>query len=174
MGTINELINELKNIIIVESIYYDKSMINNVSFDTLFIKINKNIEYINVVTSIDLYEEVNRLKEELVKLYEERNKYAEFISKTNGSYDESIVNKSTNSIIELEKAIKEEEQNSKTKYNSIINENIIKIDTIIKELYNLKVKFHITVLESNDYDLNTSRTVIFERNNEEVKVQHER
>ena len=174
MGTINELINELKNIIIVESIYYDKSMINNVSFDTLFIKINKNIEYINEVTSLDLYEEVNRLKEELVKLYEERNKYAEFISKTNGSYDESIVSKSTNSIIELEKAIKEEEQNSKTKYDSIINENIIKIDTIIKELYNLKVKFHITVSESNDYDLNTSRTVIFERNNEEVKVQHER
>ena len=59
MNSINEIINELKNIIIIEAIYYDKSMINNVSFDTLSIKINKNVDYINNVASIDLFEKVN-------------------------------------------------------------------------------------------------------------------
>ena len=59
MNSINETINELKNIIIIEAIYYDKSMINNVSFDTLSIKINKNVDYINNVASIDLFEKVN-------------------------------------------------------------------------------------------------------------------
>lgn len=167
MNTINEIINELKNIIIIEAIYYDKSFINNVSFDTLSIKINKNVDYINNVASIDLFEKVSELKRELTKLYEERNKYAEFVSKTNTPYNNDFVNNSTNKIIELENKIIQEEIISKNNYDLIINENIEKIDELIKKLYELKVKFHINITDSIIDDPSISRLTLFERKNEE-------